>query len=294
MIAPNQLKAFLTVVEAGSMSKAAKKLFCSQSTISRLIEQLEDETGLSLFDRSFTSKRLTLTEHGQIIQLRCKQTLDIFNELESFCHGLSTGVEPELTIALPQLFDKKQTKQLVAKLVSQFPTTQFSFVEPSVNRIISLIERGKVDFALNIMTMEYGNGITSLGLGTIPACFVCHPEHPLANKEIIDLQVLESYRQIAFSMPVGQRNKEELNFSRTIIEAETIQQHLLLVNAGVGYALVPEVIYLNNKDEYDLVKLETELDRRLVYAYHALYPQANHTKSINHWLCEYLKVQWQQ
>ncbi|RYH18807.1 MAG: LysR family transcriptional regulator, partial [Alcaligenaceae bacterium] len=49
----NQIDAFRAVMLSGSMTAAARELYTSQPNISRLISQLEMETGLTLFERKF-------------------------------------------------------------------------------------------------------------------------------------------------------------------------------------------------------------------------------------------------
>ncbi|UPQ89461.1 LysR family transcriptional regulator [Vibrio sinaloensis] len=292
MISYNQMKAFLTVVEVGSMSKAAKRLYCSQSTVSRLIEQLEDETGLQLFERDFSSKRLSLTESGQAIQTKCQQTLTGLEEFESFCHGLSAGVEAEMTLAIPQLFQSHQLQRMLSKLFKAFPNTQFSFVEPSINTIVRLVEQKKVDFAFNITTYEYGHGVDFLGIQELRACMVVAQDSPLATLSRASIADLEQHRHVTFRQ-LSNRKVEGLNFSKHVIEADTIHQQLSLLAPTAGYAVIPESMYQSFKDVYGLARLHSEVDSRLVYSCHAMYPQNNLNKPVNQWLVNYIKEHWQ-
>lgn len=292
MISHNQMNAFVTVVEMGSMSRASRKLNCSQSTISRHIEQLEDETGLILFKRDFSSKRLELTEDGEAILTKCHQTLDNLLEFQTFCHGLSMGIEPEFSIALPQIFEETRVQKMISSLVRQFPNTQFSFVEPSIHAITELVESGEVDFGFNVMTYEYGKGLKVLGMSSISACLVCHEAHPMTNKNEINASDLESECHITFFNPDRTTRSLGFNFSRKTIETQTLQRQLSLVSSGVGYALIPESLYLLNRHQYKLARLKTTLDSRLVYSCQALYADANHSKPINTWLRNYIKEHW--
>ena len=58
-----QLQAFLTTVETGSFSAAARRLGLTPAAVSRNIAQLETNLGIRLFQRS--TRRLTLTEAGE-------------------------------------------------------------------------------------------------------------------------------------------------------------------------------------------------------------------------------------
>jgi DNA-binding transcriptional LysR family regulator len=69
----NALRYFVTVYDEKSMTKAAKKLFVSQSSLSQCIRQLEKDLGASLLDRSRTS--LKPTRVGEYYAYWAKQTL---------------------------------------------------------------------------------------------------------------------------------------------------------------------------------------------------------------------------
>lgn len=60
---PEALNAFVETVSAGSFSAAARRLHKSQSTVSTAIANLEDDLGVTLFDRS--ARHPVLTEQGQ-------------------------------------------------------------------------------------------------------------------------------------------------------------------------------------------------------------------------------------
>ena len=65
---------FVTVVEQGNFSKAAKKLGVTPSAVSRQISRLEDAIGIKLLQR--TTRQLALTESGKITFDYCKQMVE--------------------------------------------------------------------------------------------------------------------------------------------------------------------------------------------------------------------------
>ena len=62
-IAPRQLRMFLTLSDTLNFSKAAEQLFISQPALTKAIQDLEEELGLTLFER--TTRSVRLTEAGQ-------------------------------------------------------------------------------------------------------------------------------------------------------------------------------------------------------------------------------------
>jgi len=66
-----QLRIFLTVCQEGSMSKAAKKLYMTQPSISQTIGELEQELNIKLFEK--INKHLYLTYPGEILREYSKE-----------------------------------------------------------------------------------------------------------------------------------------------------------------------------------------------------------------------------
>lgn len=77
-----QLKFFVACAEAGSISEAARKLYSTQSTVSKAIKSMEETMGIRLFDR--LPRGITLTAQGeQVYRYACKIVSDM-EALESF------------------------------------------------------------------------------------------------------------------------------------------------------------------------------------------------------------------
>ena len=74
-----QLEAFVAVVEYGSFSEAARRLYLTQPTVSSHIRTLEEELHTSLILR--TTKRVTVTAHGYQLYDSAIRMLDIRNHL---------------------------------------------------------------------------------------------------------------------------------------------------------------------------------------------------------------------
>ena len=69
-----QLNYILTIAECGSISKAANKLFISQSGLNQQLQRIEKELGISLFERD--THHLAITESGNIFLRYARETLN--------------------------------------------------------------------------------------------------------------------------------------------------------------------------------------------------------------------------
>lgn len=87
-----QLKQFMTLAETGNMTMAAQKLFISQPNISRSLKRLEEELGLSLFDRS--KNKMLLNHDGEFVLEHVRK---IFDEIDTIQNAKAV-LYPDKTI----------------------------------------------------------------------------------------------------------------------------------------------------------------------------------------------------
>ena len=77
-----QLKYFLTITEEGGVTAASKRLNMSQPPLSNQLKLLEDELGVTLFERK--NKRLLLTSDGQLLYKHAKNLVADFDHTSRF------------------------------------------------------------------------------------------------------------------------------------------------------------------------------------------------------------------
>ncbi len=94
----DQLEAFVAVSEAGGLRAASKVLHKTQPTISVSIKNLEEELGLTLFNRE--SYRVKLTEEGNALLERAKEILFQFEQFQLMAKEMNMGREPYLNLAI--------------------------------------------------------------------------------------------------------------------------------------------------------------------------------------------------
>jgi DNA-binding transcriptional LysR family regulator len=94
----DQLSVLLAVVEAGSFTAAAKRLGRATSAVSYAIDTLEQQLGLSLFDRG-TTKKPKLTRQGEAIVSEARAVTQSVDTLRARVKGLLDDLEPEMSVA---------------------------------------------------------------------------------------------------------------------------------------------------------------------------------------------------
>lgn len=110
-----QLKYFVACVQAGSISKAAKRLYTTQSAVSKTIKGLEEELGLSLFER--LPRGISLTEQGRQVYFYAHKIVSDMDMLEAFPRSgavkwlrISMNPSDDLAGQLAAFYREKQEK----------------------------------------------------------------------------------------------------------------------------------------------------------------------------------------
>ncbi|WP_206951491.1 LysR substrate-binding domain-containing protein [Trinickia acidisoli] len=209
------VEAFRAVMTAGSMTAAAKELFTSQPNVSRLISQLERETGLVLFQR--TGARLIPTSEGTAF----------FREVERAYVGLQG-----LANAAAQIRNLGTGRLRIAAMPSAGLTlvpraiARFQRLHPGVTVSLHMNTSGTVnhwtasqfcDLGVAVYVSEASNCDVEL-LSTAAAMCVMPAGHRLAKKSLIKPADLQGESFISLCHGDGTRAQMDEVFTRAGVE----------------------------------------------------------------------------
>ncbi|MGV2289925.1 LysR family transcriptional regulator [Trinickia sp. YCB016] len=139
------ISVFVATVDEGSFAAAARRFGLSPAMAGKYVSAIETELNARLLQR--TTRRLSLTDIGQVYYARCKQILEAFDEANreaSDAHGTARGV---LRIAAPVTFGAMHLGDVLAKYLEAHPRVN---IEVSLSdRYVDLLEAG-VDVAIRI------------------------------------------------------------------------------------------------------------------------------------------------
>ncbi|TSI04545.1 LysR family transcriptional regulator [Lysinibacillus sp. BW-2-10] len=140
-----QLKYFVTIVEEGQITKAAKRLHMAQPPLSYQLKLIESELGCKLFDRN--GRNLSLTESGRILYEKSKSLLSTFEETMSEVKEVGKGVKGLLSIGV----DQTCQSYIVEKIISmrrQFPDLCFKINEGDTFTLTERLDKKEIDVAI--------------------------------------------------------------------------------------------------------------------------------------------------
>jgi DNA-binding transcriptional LysR family regulator len=133
------------VVEAGSLSAAAKQLDVPLATVSRRIAELEAHLKTRMLNRS--SRHLGLTEAGRLYVEACKRVLEQVEDAERAAMGVHKDPKGRLTVTAPIVFGRVHMVPIIADFLSEYPDIDLKLV--LADRLLDLLE-SDVDVALQI------------------------------------------------------------------------------------------------------------------------------------------------
>ena len=136
---------FVTVVEQGNFSKAAKKLGVTPSAVSRQISRLEDALGIKLLQR--TTRQLALTESGTLTFNYCKQMVESADQAVNASRSATSTVSGLLRVSAPKSLANKVLRPLLVEFLKRYPDIQLHL--KVTDRILDPIHDG-VDFLIHI------------------------------------------------------------------------------------------------------------------------------------------------
>ena len=143
------LRMFVHVAEAGSISAAADQLAVAKSAVSRRLADLEARLGAELIHR--TTRRLVLTDSGRAFLERARRILTDLDEAEqavSQAHGALSG---KLKVAMPVAFGIKHLGPLLSEFMVRHPGVEFDL--DFNDRHIDLMQEG-FDLAIRIARLQ--------------------------------------------------------------------------------------------------------------------------------------------
>jgi DNA-binding transcriptional LysR family regulator len=203
-----QLKYFMLVSKLGSVTRASEQCHIAQPAISISIQNLEQELGVQLFDRSH--KKISLTSTGHVFYRRVEDILDrvsySLKEMDDYKKlqrgAIRIGVSPMLGAFLfPYIFSKFQ---------KDHPQLELIVVEDGALAIKTLLERGELDVGI-LLVSEKAPHLEMSPIIKSEICVCLSRKHPLAALERVPFKKLKEERFILF---------KEGAHSRQIILAE--------------------------------------------------------------------------
>ncbi|MDO4548844.1 MAG: LysR family transcriptional regulator [Clostridia bacterium] len=186
------LQAFLKLIELGSFTAAANEMYMSQSTLSKQINELENDLGQKLLERS--TRSVVATSAGRALQIHALRIVDEWNAIKS---RMCNFEQQEKDMLLIGYTTSEQLQFIVAGLKSRQWQKRSVEVLPQrkhPNDILSALRDGTLDCAvMHQPTLHDGEGIRAQCLASPSLNAIVSVDSPLSRQKALTLKDVSRY-----------------------------------------------------------------------------------------------------
>lgn len=276
-----QLEYMLKVAEEQSFTKASLKLKIAQPSLSQYILNLEQDLGVTLFNR--TTNPITLTHAGEVFSIKAREILMLNKELTMQMQDIAGLRKGKLKIGISQT-GADFVPKILSSFHQKFPNVEIELIEAySSKEMEKILQDNVIDIGTLILPIETDN--LSYDIIQEEQYLVALPiNHPFVSqirKESHDMYPeisLQLLKNEQFVLPkaslrirfIFDKVFHEAGFIPNILcETQTMDVANTIVASGMGVCFIlPQNIRVGIKDKLALFSLSNSVvSRTLVLAY---------------------------
>ncbi len=262
-----QFRYFIAVAESGSVAAASRMLNIAQSAVTKSMQELEDELGQRLFERS--SKGIVLTPHGHRFLAGARRVIGAVAEATRLQRGDEVdGLQGQLVVGVTSLVAGYYLSDLLSRYRRLCPGVSVQVIEDMPNFLEHLLINGEVDVAIMVCNaLGEPQALVVETLTRSPNRVWMASDHPLTAQEDVsladcaahDLVVLEADRIDDLMRAAWARHALK---PRTLLRTSSLEAVRSLVGAGAGISVLPDFLYRPwtlDAEHVDVRRLRDEL-----------------------------------
>ncbi|RDV04626.1 LysR family transcriptional regulator [Undibacter mobilis] len=243
----NTLRQFQIVAaaaEAATFSAAAAKLGITQPALSEAIRRLERELGVTLFER--TTRSLRITDEGRRIAGIAR---DVMQDVERAMQRIAeNALKGRVAIAALPSIACSALPAALAEFSRTYPDVVVSLHDVQHERAMTMLQDGEVDIAVTLKPAP-SSDLSFEGVTFDTAHLVCRRDHPLARRRKVGWRDLAGHAFIGLTRISSVRRLTDAAFMHDDIvltpryDVEQVPSAVALVEAGLGVTALPSLTF---------------------------------------------------
>jgi DNA-binding transcriptional LysR family regulator len=177
----DQLRIFVAAAEDRSFSAAGRRLNRAQSVVSQAMANLEDQLGVELFRRE--GRYPKLTPAGDLLLTDAKAMLAGMAMMKSRAHGMASGLESELAVAVDVMFPMSVLTRAAAAFGERFPLTPLRLYVEALGGVAKAVLDRQCQIGVMGTLPVLASELLNERLLAVEIVFVAAPSHPLSMKD---------------------------------------------------------------------------------------------------------------
>ncbi len=240
----HQLKYFVSVVNAGSITKAAEHCFISQPSISQQIAKLEENVGKKLFTR--VNGRLVLTDPGHILYERASEILKNVEDAKRRVIDFDSVSGGSVNIGILPTLGPFVLPSTLRALSEKFPEAIVTVREEISESLIAAAKCGELDILIESLPFDESNLIVE-PLFSDPFYLAVHRDSHLAEMDEVRIDALDDMTFIlledihCLTRQVGQMCFNARFIPKVAFQASQLNTIKLLIESQYGVSILPSI-----------------------------------------------------
>ncbi|RSU45942.1 LysR family transcriptional regulator [Sphingobium yanoikuyae] len=287
----DQLRSFVTAVEEGSFSAASRRLGRAQSVVSDLIANLENQIGMTLFDRS--GRYPKLTQAGTVLLADARSVISGVDLMKARARGIASGIEPELSVVIDVMFPLAVITEAAKVFRKEFPGTPLRLYVEALGGALEPVLDGRASLGVIGSLPTMPPSLTGERIAGVAMVMVAAREHPLADHPgPIPRRELARHLQLVLTDRSSLSNGREFGVMSpsTWRLADLFAKHAFLLN-GLGWGGMPQHAVADDIAAGRLVTLQIEdiAPGSMILPMSAVYSPSAPPGPAGRWLIEKLR-----
>ena len=243
-----QFRYFIAVAESGSVAAASRMLAIAQSAVTKSLQELEDELGQPLFER--TPRGMMLTPPGHRFLSSARKVIGAVAEATRL-HRADASAEllGRLNVGVTSLVAGYYLSELLSRYRRNAPAVDVQVVEETPPFLEHLLINGELDVAIMVSNvLEEPQALIAETLTRSPNRVWLASDHPLAQRDEVTLADCAAFDQIVLEadriddLMRAAWARHQLKV-RTLLKTSSLEAVRSLVGAGAGIAVLPDFLY---------------------------------------------------
>ncbi len=246
-IALHHFRLIDTISKEGTLTKASNTLHLTQSALSHQLKELESELGVEIFTRQ--GKRLHLSEQGHRFLRSAEKILAEIKTLEEDITNYKNGKTGKLSISMQCYTAYHWLPGIIKYYKKRWPDINIQILSDATRRPLEYLMNGDLDIGI-IRTQMVNTKIRYEPIFEDRLTAVMSKDHPLANKEIVDISDFQDQELI---LPLYDPSYQDTPVIESLIQAQQVKPKNLhrihytdatieMVNAGLGITVMADWI----------------------------------------------------
>lgn len=237
-----QLKYLLAIDRCRNFARAAEELDVTQPTLSAMLVKLEEELGVTLFERS--NKQVRPTATGLAVIRQAERSLREIDRIHGLLADFKEKVEGPLSLAVAPSIAPYIVPQFIRRYTEDYPKVELSIVDQKADEMMGALLQGKIDAGIGIGN-QLKAGVLEVPLYTesfwVYLSEDCGRKLPVFKPEQLESEQMwvmkeaQCLRNSAFSFCKARSKGHQL------YEAGCIDTLVRIVDANGGYTIIPEM-----------------------------------------------------